>query len=198
MALPVIANVFRVTFNVQASEQLAMHNVLHFASSAVANEIELGTMIDAALDANYEQMFATMPTNYGVNNIDVLPLDGTSSTVNVALSNHGGQADGESIPGSACIVKLGTGERGRSRRGRIFLGPVAESAQLNGFLVAGLRSEVENGWRAFQDDLIAGSSTVALQVTSYVAGGSTRLCTAITVPVVMGTQRRRQSRLQPQ
>ena len=76
-ALPVIADCYRVTFNFSAAPNPSTHNVLHFAfpSGTVG---DLASQIDAKLTSFYTDMFLAVHQDWGVSDIDIIPLDGST------------------------------------------------------------------------------------------------------------------------
>jgi len=131
-------------------------------------------------------------TVYGVSDVDIIKLNGDAPTTNHLIGNHGGQASGDFVPNTASIVTLRTDSRGRSHRGRVYLGPVGEAAIDDGVLAAGVATSIQDGWEAFIGQMTA--AEFPLHVASYTLEESNSV-QSVTAQPVLGTQRRRQSRL---
>lgn len=191
-SLPVIANVYRVAFNwADAATGQTAVNVMHFNKSA-SNANAVVAAIDAAPNGD---MFESIPNTAAALTCDVTPLDGSTGTTSHTLVNyHGSGASGEISPATAVEIKLTTGLRGRSYRGRVFLPLTREGAIANGFVVSGVLSAGNgaDGWQDWVDDLAAASCN--LVVASYKLAVDNAVVTAVMQSAVR-TQRRRQARL---
>lgn len=190
-ALPIIANVFRVAFNwANDVDGQISENVMHFRGPGLV-AVDLGPIIQAALQVH---QWAPLPTTWGLDTLSVTALDGGSATVTYSLT--GGHVEGESTgdwsPASAAVVSLTTDQRGRSYRGRIFLGPCAESAINDGRLVLPLPAEMVTAWEAFNAAAIADG--LSHGVASYKHATFNEVLT-YAVQAGIGTQRRRQTRV---
>lgn len=186
--LPNIADTYRVALNWDFNNQC---NVLHVhAPSSTPNVV--ATSIDASVT---KEMWGITTTGVHVFAVDVTPLDNQTATyrfVTGSPAKWGGKATGDIIPGSAAVLSEHTLFRGPANRGRMYLGPVAESFQSNGLLITGNVTELVSAWTAF------GVAMVAHSMQHVVA--SYKHATALTVVSysvrqAMGTQRKRQSRL---
>lgn len=164
-------------------------NVIHILNGAASTDD-----VAAALNANVTaSMFETMSNQWQCISGDFQFLDGVSSKKTIALDGTkfiGGTA-GDYIPQSATLVKLQTGKRGRSKRGRIFLPAVAEGAQSNGVLNGAKVASMQTGWDAFAGNMVVDG--FHLVVESYKLASHENV-TALLVELETGTQRRRQSR----
>lgn len=187
--LPVIDNVSRVTFNWGPTPKCA--NVMHFHQDVI-NENGLFTSINAHVTSD---MWKLLPSFQVCSSLTITPLDGTSATSifpTDGTAKWKGSATGDCIPASAYCVSLKTIERGRSARGRVFVGPLAETMNFNGMLSASDQATSATAWNAFAAAMITASSPWV--VASY------KNRTALTVincsiRNAAATQRRRQSRL---
>jgi hypothetical protein len=133
--LPVITNV--ISCHVKGTlangrQWVNGYHVLKPSASSVAAAI---AAIDPILLALYNvahtgggvSILAQMPTSSNMVAIYYLPLDGTSATTIVSHSLSGGAA-GDALPASATLtVTSQTGQRGRDKRGRVFLPPFIEA-----------------------------------------------------------------------
>jgi hypothetical protein len=115
-----------------------------------------------------------------VRQIYITPLESPEATVvfdTDGSAKWGGSATGsEHVPSACAVVSLKTAFRGRSARGRIFVGPVAESELTNGLLNDATRAAMVDGWTSFGSALISEDmehvvasykNETALTVTSY-------------------------------
>ncbi len=191
MALPVIANTFRVTFNWHSDAGAEAHNVMHFRSAG-ANSDDIFDALDAAVT---DDMWQQTCTTVNVESLDILPLDGTSSTINYSApvdARWAGTRAGEFAPALAAIVRLKTGQRGRSHRGRVYLPFVAEAAQAAGVLAGTTAVDLQQAWQAFDTALLADS--VEPVVASYKLASADSVIN-YDVPAILGTMKRRQDAL---
>jgi hypothetical protein len=164
--LPIIANVWRVTFNWSEHGGIAPRNVMHFLDATGGRTAsQLVTNIEAAIDVD---QFIPVQNSYNIQSFDCLKLDGTSSTVNITSAgnaNETGGTSGDSVPNLAAVVKLATGLRGREHRGRVFLGPISEGAVDAGMLNSATADAVTEAWVDFTNTLI--TANWPLVVASY-------------------------------
>jgi hypothetical protein len=190
MPLPVIDDVFRVAVHWQdANSPQDAINVMHFFS-----ETDTPTLLAAGLDAAANAgMFAAMSNAIIADEFAITPLDGTSATEFFVPdpSKWTGQTAGDYAPQVAALVKLRTGLRGRSQRGRVFLPFTAEGAQANGKLTGSKVTTMQTEWDAFVSQLL--SDDRPLVVASYLHSTSHNVTSEV-VEAETGTQRRRQTR----
>ena len=187
-ALPIIDNVFRVALRWGVVRGSPV-NVMHFYVAG-GNPPALFAAIDAEVEIN---MWKTVSGDIAVSQVDILPLDGTSSTQSFITGSPAkwtGQGGvGDFVPSLSTIVKMKTGLRGRSRRGRIFLPYCPENKQVNGDLDAGEIATMQASWSDFLDDMAAASAP--LVVASYKLADFDPV-TQLIVEARGATQRRRQ------
>lgn len=153
--LPVITNVFRVAIKhfVAASGEHTV-NVIHLRSS-------VGTLasLQAALDAHgTAAMWGELNSSYASTSITLTKLDGTSASVTytpATPANWAGGASGEEIPEAAAGLTLNTAIRGRSYRGRIYVGPVTEAQCSGGNLLSAGVTAHTAAWNTFLADMAA-------------------------------------------
>lgn len=196
--LPVIANVYRVTFNWHESTT-GMHaaNVLHFQRSA-GTAIDVFNTLNANVTAN---MWYCTPSTAKISSVDIIKLDGSSGTVNFATSTAGWIGQGSAadfVVAGAYIVKFVTGVRGRANRGRIYLPWPTESQIAAGNTNATAVTAMQSAWTTFLSAMT--TATNFLVIASYDrkhggAGAHSTIVNVVTPELVMGTQRRRQQRL---
>lgn len=190
MALPVIANVFRVTLNFSSGFGPATHNVLH-VSAPTRNESDVALQLDEAAVA---ALWLPLSSAYTLASWTVLALDGSSAgiTLGASAGNNGGGGP-EPSPATAAIMTLRTALRGPANRGRIFMGPVGESAMDGGHADFD-RDAWVGGWGTFAGTLAALDPPIHFGVASYKHATFTELTDFFAQPI-LGTQRKRQSRL---
>jgi hypothetical protein len=191
--LPVIPDVFRVTLNWGAVGGTNPKNVMHIHDgTGVATAADVAAVVDAGATSD---MWNCLTNSQECDLLSIIPLDGSTASTdfNTTGSKWLGQQSGEWIPQAACVIKMITGLRGRSNRGRMFVGPVAEAIDHNGFYVAGPgHGLMQTAWASFQSTLVGAGMSLA--VASYKLS-SAHDVTAVSVETTLGTQRRRQSRL---
>lgn len=190
--LPVIPNTFRVTVPWSIGSGVAPRNVFHLLSTS--DDLEaIGAAIGAALPAG--NLWEAMSTDHTADHVEILPLDGTTATQSVPIEvMWAGGASGESIPQACALVSLRTARRGRSGRGRVYIGPITETRQNDGILLEASRTEMEGAWEEFRENLLVGSPTLALVVASYELVDVFEV-SSVLVRTVISTQRRRLDQL---
>jgi hypothetical protein len=190
-ALPVIADVFRVTFKWTDPNIGHAVNVTHISAPA-----QTAAGLSAIVAAHVTTaMWGPVTADAHIYELDVLPLDGTSAThttTGLSGSPWVGGGSGAGIPAVAALIKLQTGLRGPANRGRIYLPFIAEGYTNEGTIDAGTVTSTTAAWDTFANDLVA--SSCALGVASY-KHADWHQAIAIACEPFAGTQRRRQSRL---
>jgi hypothetical protein len=190
--LPTIANVWRLALNWElgdGSNQTA-ENVIHVRVTG-GTPPDPATAVDAALTSN---MFAPCSTSAIVYSITETPLDGSSASSTRIVTNpnaHGGTS-GAIAPAFAAVVSLATAERGRSKRGRVFVPMVGLSAITDGSLTSTPAGLMRTAWTTFIAALA--TAEVPLVVASYKLASATDVISA-SIKAQGGTQRRRQTRV---
>ena len=123
------------------------------------------------------------------------PLDGTSASIlNLTGSPtkwSGTSTSGDMIPQVSALVKLTTNERGRSKRGRIFLPWVNEGIADQGTLTSTRQTAMQSAWNTFISDMSTNNCPVV--VASYKLASSAIVQTLF-VESLLATQRLRQPR----
>jgi len=95
------------------------------------------------------------------------------------------------IPQVSALVKLTTNERGRSKRGRIFLPWVNEGIADQGTLTSTRQTAMQSAWNTFISDMSTNNCPVV--VASYKLASSAIVQTLF-VESLLATQRLRQPR----
>jgi hypothetical protein len=192
--LPVIADVWRVTFNWTRAFGVQPRNVIHVnrTSLGASTEEEVGTAILAAYPAN---LHAPIRVEHVLASLTVLALDGSSAGVDVpGTGQTGGEGSGDVIPNMCAIVSMRTAQRGPRGRGRQYVGPIVETVQNDGSLDGTIRANMLTAWEDFQSNLEAGDPPLSLCIASY-KHADFHSVTNITVDPIVGTQRRRLAQL---
>lgn len=149
--LPEITNVYRCAFNWALASQRVAANVIHTRTSvfddaqAVAEQVR-----DAASAAQWGPVHSSV----GVEQIVVTKLDGTSASYELDVTADAawqGQTDGQYVPQVAAVVKFTTSQRGRSKRGRLFMPYIAEAAMQDGLILD--LGPVQSAWEDFVQNL---------------------------------------------
>jgi len=192
MPLPVIDHCYRVTFDYNRFDGVKPANVIHVIDPAPTHtEEEIGAAVEAAIQSHWAQ---ALPSGQRLLSLTVLPLDGSSASHVHPVADTGGEQSGDTIPGMAVVISMRTLQRGPRGRGRVYLGPVGESAQTNGIISPSIASTMGGAWESFRTHLISQSPSLVLVVASY-KHGDTHEVTACTADALGGIQRRRQRQL---
>jgi hypothetical protein len=203
MPLPILSGTHRVAVTRQPGNASTSTNVMHFFSSTLTSS----QVITALNGAVKPAMFT--PVHNALSTVEVVAteLDGVSPTVGQSFTggNWLGAGTGDPHFAPCIVITLKTGERGRRRTGRVFLGSISEEATTNGHVDAAILAPLQAAWTAFVAD--ATTAGIPLHVASYgynpvppdplrpsFAAASLPVLT-VQVQSVLGTQRRRQSRL---
>lgn len=189
--LPVISNVYRCALLwVHSSGQRAV-NVMHiYAPGKTADDV--ATILDNRASSG---LFACNSQNGHVDKIAITKLDGTSATRLFTPATPGhwtGGTGGDMIPGYAVDASLRTAERGRSRRGRLYLPWVPESVQVNGTITSSDLPTQQSAWSTFRANMAADGASLA--VASYKLDDQ-RLVSDVVLRSTCAVQRRRQARV---
>lgn len=185
MPLPVIADCYRVALLWNGG---VVVNVMHISKAAVGPD-DVYSVLDNNVDANN---WGGVSSSFSVTNVDVTPLflNGATHRYNTGSpAKWSGGVGGQYMPAVAAGLSLRTNSRGRSYRGRMFFGPLAESAQSNGIYDETFRAAQQTAWNALVDDLDA--DDFKLVVASYKLETAAEV-TSLSVSTFVRTQRRRQ------
>lgn len=205
MALPVLSGVHRVAINRQPGHALGSTNVMHFFSAVLTSDQVVTALNGAVKPAMFTPVRAELTT------VEVVAteLDGLSPTVGQTFTggNWLGTGTGHSQIAPCAVITLKTTQRGRRHTGRVFLGSLTEEATEDGGLVPAVLAGLQAAWTTFIADATAAG--IPLHVASYghtqdpddpndnrpsYPAGSLPVMTC-QVQSILGTQRRRQSRL---
>jgi len=150
--LPTITGVFRITLEWTLPESAKAANVFHIFATT-DDETEVSTAVQANLDP--DQFYGSSSSAH-LTGVDVIALDGTSTTFHQTLDgSFTGLGGSDYIAQGATIVSFGTGLRGRSNRGRMFLPALAEDRQDGGIVAFGAVSTMQVAWDNWVDNMRA-------------------------------------------
>jgi len=164
MPLPVIPFVFRCSWDFSTFNGVTPANVFHVFSSA-GTDADIGELIWASAP---EGLLLPVHEGFEPTAVTVLPLDGVTAGVTVPKPPGGPtlcQGDGQFIAEAAVVLKMATGVRGPSGRGRQFLGPIGEGTQQDGLIVGDTLTDLVPHWADFRAALAV--DTTLLVVASY-------------------------------
>jgi hypothetical protein len=178
---------------------------MHFFSSTLTSDQVITALNGAVKPGMFQAVHAGMTTV----NLVGTELDGVAPSVERSFTagNWLGAALGEPQIAPCIIITLKTTQRGRRHTGRVFLGSITEDDTVGGSLLAATQTIMQAAWTTFVAD--ATGAGIPLHVTSYgytrkpgdpddgrvdFAPSTAPVVTA-TVQTILGTQRRRQSRL---
>lgn len=192
-ALPVIADVYRCALHWTNSSGGDAVNVIHVKAASQVSTVLIFNVLDAHVTA---AMWDWVAATAVVDDVAVTPLDGVTGTDHFSTGSPAkwtGGGLGQALPQVAGIIKLTTGFRGRSHRGRIFIPFIGEGETATGTLID--VAAVQAAWSAFEDAVeLDGTTPVTMGVASYKLGTFTATSSVFAEPKT-ATQRRRMSRL---
>lgn len=189
--LPIINDVFRVTYEFSPFEGVSPRIVQHFLSNT-GDEADLAAALDAQ---SLNDQWYPMSLSQTLDSYSIIKLDGSSPT-HVIASTSGAHGRGNSsiIPSTAMILSMHTGLRGRSGRGRNYIGPVTEDQTASGLISGTAAGNAAAAWATFQSGMETEGAGYTLGVASYHLAEFNAVvnlsCKSLAV-----TQRRRQDQL---
>jgi hypothetical protein len=189
MSLPVISNVYRCTWNFTNTGSgipAEAHNVLHVRTTS-EDEAGIANAMNTLLNGASAQILYGISSNFLLESISVLKLDGTSGTVVTTVTGSGGIAGGDFISQGCYVASHRTGLGGPAHRGRTYMGPYPESAQSNGNLDF-TGHDVQGAWDDFRTGL--SGDGVEFVVASYKLASASGVISTSFSPHLF-TQRRR-------
>jgi hypothetical protein len=190
MGIPInIPDVWRVVLLWDTARGVTPRQRLHFVHAG-GTESDLGAVLDAHFTL---PMFDSVGNAWSFNKVEITRLDGISAAVeyNLAATRTGGTA-GEAVPATCAVLSIKTPQRGPRGRGRIYLGPIAETKQHDGTLSDPGTMQV--AW--FNFNVAMSLATYPLTVASY-KHLDHHPVTDLRIDSLIGTQRRRQRQLSP-
>lgn len=196
MPLPVIADTMRVAVQGVAVNGHAWANILHFRKSGALSYPAAIAVLDPLLRDQYIVNSGTgvcwkncAPTSAHLTQFSYLPLDGTSAATVITHSDAGAINSNDMPSSVALVVTLRTTHRGKSYRGRVYLGPWTEADNGAGAPNSTVPTNVATQWTRFITVALPGSG-VSLVVASYHLGLATDV-SSVSVDGRWDTQRRR-------
>lgn len=198
MPLPVIANTYRVSVEGLLANGSTWANVIHTRFNAGGATTADVNAMEALVDRLYTGATLGDATGFWTNwastlasiqRIRVTALDGVSASVVYALVQAGAAA-GDPLPGGVSwVVTLRTAKRGRSYRGRAYMGGFAEANNTAAGLVQStLVTSMLSGWEGLRTTLSAAGWS--LVVASY-KHSTAETVTSVSADAVWDSQRRR-------
>ena len=126
--LPIITNTWRCTLNWNSVNGVTPRNVMHVVADWGSQSAgDVFNLFDGNVGGD---MWACMKDAYVIESLTILKMDGItpgSDFLTDGSTKWQGQSTGEIVPNVSSCVSLKTAERGRRRRGRVFVGPCTES-----------------------------------------------------------------------
>lgn len=189
--LPTITDVYRIQIVWNSNVGITPVNVFHVrASGATAS----GIFTSISNHAQVNQ-FAGMSQGHVAQGVNITPLDGHTAAEFHALGSgkwHGSTVGSDLMPQACAVVTLRTVQRGSRGRGRMYVGPIAESAQANGTLDATVSGQLATAWSTFISAM--DTDNAPLVIASYLHGDANDV-TSFGIDSLIGTQRRRLDQL---
>jgi hypothetical protein len=212
MALPILANVFQAVLNWSTVGGQEAKNVLYFETTAAGDEASLAAAIDASTHAN---QFDAVSDEAAAHSVSIRPLDGITAPTPFPLAHWAGSGAHPFAPGVSTVISLYTDHAGKSGRGRMYLPFTPDNASNDGLLADATVVNLTTAWNAFQAAMLAAHwawdvvSTITHHthtvhnvdhsVTRGIPLGpavpAQHVISRVVPQKVLGTQRRRQSRL---
>lgn len=171
MALPVIPGVYRCFLQFAGPSNTIIGNVVHVEASGSPTGLQVAQAVGKAWAAT-GSMYEAQATVTQYQQVVCTPLDGSSISASDAFTTaaHTAGAQGGTVypANTAAVLRLRTGQRGRSHRGRIYLGQVIASNSSNLFTwSSSYLTTLTSAGAGFQAALVAGSPSLNLSVASY-------------------------------
>lgn len=164
--LPVIENCYRITTNFQSVAGCQPHNVWH----VLAPSSDVTEVAEAIYNFEQEGLYGVMPAAFEPTSYDVLPLDGESPAIRYDRpvgSEELCLGSGDWIPEAAAVVRFRTHVRGPKGRGRLFVGPLQEAANVNGTVIGDAYPDMITAWQNYYNELQTQLVPMYLAVASY-------------------------------
>jgi hypothetical protein len=186
MPLPVIADVYRCAVTLLGVDGTTATNVFHFGSGATS-ETALADSIDTLRGGVTPWDFAS--DVYDRSKISIEKLDGVSAAFERNCVNIKGTQSGQILYEAAAVIKLTTAVRGRSARGRMYIGPLTEATVAGGVVNGGTVTALDT---AFEDWVtgVEGDIGGNFKIVSYLHSTAQNLTGHLT-ETQQRTQRRR-------
>jgi len=189
--LPTIPDVFRIRLLWTGVSPSRPVNVFHVRTTTGSV-----SQIAAAVEANFTTtMIRPVSGTFSVTGVGITPLDGTTAEQFFTwASSKAGQSTGDILPSTAAVMSFRSSQRGPQGRGRMFLGPVAESVADGGFWNGTDKGLCVTAWNTFNTAITGSAAACPMVVASYAHVAAYTVLT-YNGRAPFGTQRRRQDRL---
>lgn len=127
MAPLVIPNVYRVAIKASSGGQPVV-NVVHVRGSASGQSAGAAAAVRTAWNASLS-MLANLPSQYVLESFEAMDLSSLDGGISAVTSTSAGVVTGPlATNGAAALLKWNGGSRSGSSKGRLYLGPLWESA----------------------------------------------------------------------
>src|SRR5215470_3290223 len=190
--LPVLADTYLCAMRAHQGES-AVANVFCVRSSVTQSSSDVATHVQGAWFLS-NSIADQQSEDMKYDALEVLPLDGTSLSIIVDLTGQiGGISQGADCVQAAVVTTFRTAERGRSRRGRMYLGgiPTDHTQDFGTRWDTGVVTDMSTAWFSFRDDL--DSHNLTHEILSRKLGDSLPVLSH-RVNSYLGTIRRRSER----
>lgn len=129
-ALPVIPNVFKCTFEYSSGEATFVNVFSVIGEGSTPSSLAAGLMTSFLTFGGHSRIQSLLSSSVSLDRVTVLALDGSSTVevVDFPPATFGLGAVSPAPANAALIITLLTGARGRSRRGRMFLGGIPRTS----------------------------------------------------------------------
>ena len=202
--LPIITDGFKVE-NLYHSDDATFANIYWLQYNAATTPADVGADFITAYDtgATTPTLKALHSSSVTFDGVNVTALDGVTPTEFVARGAGvaGGGAALCASANAAMVITLLTGQRGRARRGRLFLGgcPASSMHDGGGLWSTALVADAQSWYSNFYDNLIntGYQPLMVSQRSEEIPGDHFYPITAWTARQGVGTQRGRTERNKP-
>lgn len=161
---PVIADIYRVAFELGTSLGPVASNILNLKST-LGSASDLGDELEATIPS--VNPWSYVSSGYDIPSLSITPLDGVSSATAHTCAQIAGTQSGETVPESAACIGIQTGVRGSQARGRIYIGPLTESSINSGQIQSGTLAGLVTAMDAFVNALGSADPPILVGVASY-------------------------------
>lgn len=167
--LPVIADVFRVAIVHGTADNKRSVNVINVRTTSGRTPSQVAHDLDLSVTTLHP--FIALHSAYNIDHVklQVTKLDGVSPTIEATPTDPawGGGTGGDAVPEAALGMTIRTAKRGRSFRGRLFIGPVSESEINDGLFTGTQPADTSAAWSAWATAFNATGSAGEFGVASY-------------------------------
>jgi hypothetical protein len=188
--LPTITNVFRCAIEWNGSP-IRPVTVFHVESVTTQDVSLIASTLGSTYPAAGGKPFQMMHGNYSASSVLITPLDGHTAGVVAPLGiTINGASSGDQILNDAVVVAFQTAQRGPRGRGRVFIGPIAETSQTSGVVDAPNAAATLTGWVTWHAALRTATHPCPMVVASY-THADYHAITGVRVNSKVGSMKRR-------